>query len=273
MHYEEKKKPINNLENPLVSIITPLYNASKFILQNLKSVQNQTYSNWEHIIIDDASTDASAVIVKEFTKRDPRIRFIQLEKNHGAAFCRNLATEKAKGTFMAFLDSDDYWHSEKLQKQINFMLQQDAWVSFTHYLHVDEEGKPLGKRILALPKLPYKKQLLNNYIGNLTGVYNAEKLGKIVAPNIRKRQDWAVWLEAIKRSETPALGIQEDLAFYRIRKGSISSNKLKLIKYNYLFYRSLGFNSIKSGGYLLRFFWEYFIVRPKYIQKLAVILS
>ena len=148
------------------------------------------------------------------------------------------------------------------------MLQQDQYVSFTNYLHLDEEGKPLGKRILAMPNLSYKKQLLNNYIGNLTGIYNAEKLGKIPSPNIRKRQDWAVWLEAIKRSKKPALGINEDLAYYRVRKGSISANKVKLVKYNYLFYRSLGFNIIKSGWYLLRFFWEYFMVRPRYIQKL-----
>lgn len=268
MPFEEKKKPTSAMETPLVSIVTPLYNASQFILQNIQSVQSQTYLSWEHIIVDDGSTDDSVSKVKEIAKHEPRIHFIQLTKNQGAAYCRNLATEKAKGAFIAFLDSDDYWHPEKLQKQINFMLQQDAWVSYTNYLHVDEEGNPLGKRILALPKLPYKKQLLNNYIGNLTGVYNAEKLGKIAAPNIRKRQDWAVWLEAIKQSGKPALGIPEDLAYYRVRKGSISANKWKLVTYNYLFYRRLGFNAIKSSWYLLRFFWEYFLVRPRYIEKL-----
>ncbi|MEZ4818091.1 MAG: glycosyltransferase family 2 protein [Flavobacteriaceae bacterium] len=268
MHYEEKKKPIKTIETPMVSIITPLYNASQFILQNCKSIQSQTYKNWEHIIVDDASTDKSVSIVENLAKTEPRIRLFKVEKNKGAAYCRNLATEKAKGGFIAFLDSDDLWHPEKIEKQITFMLKENQDVSFTNYLHIDEDGNSLGKRILAMPKLSYKKQLLNNYIGNLTGMYNAGKLGKITAPNIRKRQDWAVWLEAIKRSGKPAMGIHEDLAYYRVRKDSISANKVKLVKYNYLFYRSLGFNIIESGWYLLRFFCEYFLVRPKYIQLL-----
>lgn len=268
MHYEEKKEHINNSDSPLISVITPLYNASKFILQNIESVQSQTYSNWEHIIIDDASTDESATIVKELASVEPRITFIQLAKNHGAAHCRNLATEKAKGNYIAFLDSDDYWHTSKLEKQIKAMQHKNALVSFTSYIQVDEEGKNLLKIVKALPSLSYKKQLRNNYIGNLTGMYNAKLLGKIMSPNIRKRQDWAMWLEAIKRSEKPALGLQEDLAYYRVRKDSISANKLNLVKYNYLFYRSLGFNSLKSGFFLLVFFWEYFLVRPKQIQKL-----
>lgn len=268
MHYEEKKKHINNPETSLVSIITPLYNASKFIRQNIESVQSQTYSNWEQIIVDDASNDNSASIVKDIAKVEPRIRFIQLDKNQGAAYCRNLATQKAKGDYIAFLDSDDYWHPKKLERQTKQMQIENTTVCFTSYLHIDEVGNPLGKRILAIPNLSYKKQLFNNYIGNLTGIYNAKVLGKIEAPNIRKRQDWAVWLEAIKRSEKPALGLQEDLAYYRVRKGSISSNKLNLVKYNFLFYRNLGFNVIKSGFYLFRFFLEYFFVRPKYIKKL-----
>ncbi|MEZ4778123.1 MAG: glycosyltransferase family 2 protein [Flavobacteriaceae bacterium] len=268
MHYEEKKKPISVTEAPLVSIITPTFNSEAYIQQTIASVQAQTYSNWEHILVDDASLDNSGSMVEEIANVDFRIKFIQLKKNQGAAYCRNLATEKANGTFIAFLDSDDYWHPEKLEKQISLMLKQDQWVSFTNYLHIDEEGKSLKKRILVMPKLSYRKQLLNNYIGNLTGIYNVEKLGKIIAPNIRKRQDWAVWLEAIKRSGKSALGIQEDLAYYRVRKDSISANKLKLVKYNYLFYRSLGFNIVKSGWYLLRFFCEYFLVRPKYIQSL-----
>ena len=268
MHYEEKKKHTNNSETPLVSIITPLYNASKFILQNITSVQAQTYSNWEQIIVDDASSDDSASLVKKISIEESRITFIQLDKNQGAAYCRNLATERAKGNYIAFLDSDDYWHPEKLERQLKLMQNENASVSFTSYLHIDEDGNPLKKRILAMPKLSYKKQLLNNYVGNLTGIYNASEIGIIAAPNIRKRQDWAVWLEAIERSGKPAVGLQEDLAYYRVRKGSISSNKINLVKYNYLFYRSLGFNPIKSGGYLFRFFWEYFFVRPKYIQRL-----
>lgn len=261
-----KKEPINI--TPLVSIITPLFNTEKFIARTLESVLNQTYSNWEHIIVDDASVDASTAIVEQQALQDNRIHLIKLYENKGAAFCRNHATEVAKGDYIAFLDSDDLWHPSKLEKQINFMVENDCAVSFTSYLHMDEAGNLLNKRIKALPLLSYEKQHRNNYIGNLTGVYKASQLGKILAPGIRKRQDWAVWLEAIKKSGDPARGLQEDLAYYRVREGSISSNKRNLVSYNFRFYhKHLGYSWLGSVFYLLRFFWEYFLVRPKQIEK------
>ncbi len=269
MQSEEKKKHISLEDQPLVSIITPLYNAEAFISQTLSSVQNQTYTNWEHIIVDDASSDDGVKIVEDAAKTDDRIRLVENSKNNGAAVCRNIATENASGDFIAFLDSDDLWHPEKLKKQLQFMMVENCAVSYTSYRHMDEEGTLLNKRIKALPSLSYKKQHSNNYIGNLTGIYNANVLGKIVAPNIRKRQDWAVWLEAIKQSQKPALGLQEDLAYYRVRQGSISANKMNLIQYNFRFYKEyLGYSWMSSAYYLLRFFWEYFLVRPRQIEKL-----
>ena len=175
-----------------------------------------------------------------------------------------------KEQYIAFLDSDDLWLPDKLRKTtVILWFQKNCDVSFTSYLHIDENSNQLNKRIKALASLSYNKQHSNNYIGNLTGMYNATVLGKIIAPNIRKRQDWAVWLEAIKRSGKPALGLQEDLAFYRVRKGSISANKMNLVSYNFQFYRKyLGHYWLASGYYLLRFFWEYFLIRPKQIEKL-----
>lgn len=269
MRSEEKKKHISLEAKPLVSIITPLYNAAAFISQTISSIQNQTYTNWEHIIVDDASTDEGTSIVENTAKTEGRIKLIKSTKNQGAAVCRNIATESATGNFIAFLDSDDLWHPEKLQKQLQFMVAENCTVSYTSYGHIDEEGNLLDKRIKALPFLSYKKQHSNNYVGNLTGMYRVSEIGKIVAPNIRKRQDWALWLEAIKRSQKPALGLQEDLAYYRVRKGSISANKINLIQYNFLFYKEyLGYSWLVSSFYLLRFFWEYFLVRPKQIEKL-----
>tara|TARA_R110001632_G_scaffold164240_3_gene282636 strand:+ start:114 stop:908 length:795 start_codon:yes stop_codon:yes gene_type:complete len=260
-------KPTNIAEQPLVSIITPLYNAQDFITQTIESIQAQTYQNWEQIIVDDLSTDGSVGLVKELAAKDGRIRLITLSRNCGAAEARNKATTLATGDYIAFLDADDCWHPEKLEKQISFMKANNCDVSFTSYVQIDESGKPIGKRIIALPKLSYSKQHLNNYIGNLTGIYKAAQIGKIIAPNIRKRQDWAVWLEAIKKSGKPALGIQEDFAYYRVRIGSISANKMNLIKYNFQFYRTyLGYSWLKSAICLLRFFWEYFFVRTKYIE-------
>ncbi|MDC8005065.1 glycosyltransferase family 2 protein [Aureisphaera galaxeae] len=265
MPFVVKKKHTNT--QPLVSIITPLYNAEAFIGQNIESVLNQTYENWEQIIVDDGSTDTSTSIVKAWAEKDARIKLILNAENKGAAYSRNHATELAKGNYIAFLDSDDWWHPSKLEKQIESMQEKGVAVSFTSYVHMDEQGNPLSKRIKALPELSYEKQHTNNYIGNLTGIYKCAEIGKIMAPPIRKRQDWAVWLEAIKKSGRPALGLQEDLAYYRVRKGSISSNKVNLVKYNYQFYRRyLNYNSLKSFLCMLRFFWEYFLVRPKQIE-------
>ncbi|WP_035335122.1 glycosyltransferase family 2 protein [Dokdonia sp. PRO95] len=256
---------------PLVSIITPLYNAAPFIAQTIASIQAQTYQNWEQIIVDDCSTDNSVDIVRALAALDDRIKLITLSRNSGAAHTRNIATEAAQGKFIAFLDSDDLWHAEKLQKQIAFMQKTACDVSYTSYVHIDEHGKPLGKRIVALPELHYKKQHSNNYVGNLTGIYNATSIGKISAPDVRKRQDWALWLDAIKKSGKPALGLQEDLAFYRVREGSMSSNKLNLVKYNYQFYKTcLGYSHVVAAICLLRFFWEYFVVRPEWIQRYDV---
>jgi len=253
----------------LVSIITPLYNAEAYITNTIQSIQNQTYTHWEHIIVNDCSTDTSLHIVEELAKKDIRIKVVTLSRNSGAAQSRNKATELATGEYIAFLDADDLWHPEKLEKQLSFMQENNAAVSYTNYVHINEAGEPLGKRVKALPRLTYQKQHSNNYIGNLTGIYKASEIGRIIAPNIRKRQDWAVWLEAIKKGNRPALGLQEDLAYYRIREDSISSNKLNLVKYNFKFYKEyLGYTWIKSVFYLLRFFYEYFFVRIKWIENL-----
>lgn len=262
------KKRTSNSSESLVSVITPLYNAAQFLEKTLESVRSQSYQNWEHILVDDFSTDTSLALATAAAQKDQRIKIIALDQNKGAAHARNLATDNAQGTYIAFLDADDLWHRDKLKNQIAFMQSQKCLVSFTSYVHIDDKGMDLGKRVKAMPSLSYKKQHSNNYLGNLTGVFNAEVLGKIKAPNIRKRQDWALWLEAIKKSGKPALGIKEDLAYYRIREDSMSANKYKLIKYNFLFYREyLRYSWSKSVFWLLRFFWEYFIVRPSYIER------
>ncbi len=268
MQSKEKKKPINFKAQPLISIITPLYNAAPFIAQTIASIQAQTYSNWELLIVDDNSNDDSVAIVKSLALNDNRIKVTEEKVNKGAANARNKATSLSNGTYIAFLDADDLWHPQKLEKQINFMLENECLVSFTSYVHIDEAGNETGKRINALPRLSYKKQHSNNYLGNLTGIYNCAVLGKIESPKIRKRQDWAVWLEAIKRSKKPAMGIKEDLAYYRVHQGNMSGNKWNLIKYNYAFYKDhLGYSNLKSSIYLLRFFWEYFVNRPKQIER------
>ncbi|WP_452221566.1 glycosyltransferase family 2 protein [Lacinutrix salivirga] len=248
----------------LVSIITPTYNSEKFITQTINSVINQTYTNWELILIDDASTDETLIIIEKFQNNYPTIQLIKNETNQGAAISRNKGIDAAKGDFIAFLDADDLWLPKKLEVQLDFMLKKQVDVCFTSYELMDENGNSLHKTVQALPILTYKKLLKSNYIGNLTGIYNAKKLGKIKSPNLRKRQDWLLWLKALKASNKPAQGISQSLALYRVRDNSISSNKFHLLKYNYWVYKKgLGFSTVNSVYRMLVFLKEHFFVKSK----------
>ena len=268
MLLEERNKLIDTMDIPLVSVITPIYNSENFLEEAISSVLNQTYSNWELILVDDASTDGSGKIAQKFYSEDSRITYEKLPENRGPAVARNRAIELAKGEYIAFLDSDDFWAPDKLEIQVDFMQRKTCDVSFSSYLLVDKEGNSLGRRVVAIPVLSYQKQLRNNYIGNLTGMYRSGTIGKVFSPQLRKRQDWGLWLEAIKRSGKPALGIQLDLSFYRKRKDSVSTNKLGLLKHNFLFYKNHLGRSWPASIYCMGIFlWEYFMVRPKFIQK------
>ncbi|MEM6718269.1 MAG: glycosyltransferase [Bacteroidota bacterium] len=251
------------MSEPLVSVITPTYNTETFISDTIDSVRAQSYTNWELILVDDASSDRTVEILHEYASIDDRIKVHELETNSGAAIARNTAIEKASGSYIAFLDADDLWKPEKLAKQIAFMQEKDIAVSFSSYELMDEQGRSLEKMIKALPKVNFSKMLKSNYIGNLTGIYNAEQLGKVYMPNIRKRQDWALWLTLVQKVGF-AYSLEEPLAKYRVREDSISSNKLNLLKYNYTIYRkALKFGAFKSTLYLLRFLIEHFFIKPQ----------
>lgn len=248
----------------LVSIITPCYNSQDYISETINSVLNQTYTNWELIIVDDYSQDNSTSIIKKFQKENSKITLIENSNNLGAAYTRNKATEVANGDYIAFLDSDDLWKPNKLEFQLEFMLKNNTDVSFSSYELIDEAGKPLNKMVKSLPELTLEKLLKSNYIGNLTGIYNASKIGKITVKNLRKRQDWLLWIEALKRTNNKVLGIEESLAYYRVRKNSMSSNKVNLLKYNFLvFRRGLGFSFFKSLWYMFNFLIEHFFKKSK----------
>ena len=248
----------------LVSIITPTYNSEAFISETINSVLDQTFKNWELIVIDDFSTDDTLKAIQPFLEANSKITLLKNIKNEGAAVSRNKGIEAASGDYIAFLDGDDLWKPNKLEIQIAFMKVNNCHVCFSSYEQIDEMGKPLNKLIKALPKLSYKKYLKSNYIGNLTGVYNAKVLGKITSPNLRKRQDWLLWLAAIKKSRKQALGIQGSLAYYRVRENSMSSNKIELLKHNYWVYnKGLGFSKIKSLYCMVIFLREHFFIKSK----------
>ena len=223
---------------PLVSIVTPVYKAEKFIADTIKSVQQQTYQNWEMILVNDQSPDNSVEIINQFAQSDSRIRLIHLEENSGAAIARNTAIRLSKGKYIAFLDSDDLWHPEKLSKQIRFMEEGKLPFSFAAYEIMEENGTRTGKIVHVPKNIDYDGLLKNTIIGCLTVVLNKEMIGHIEMVNIRTRQDFVLWLDILKRGHL-AYGLDEPLAYYRKVEGSISSNKLKTAKRNWYVYRKI----------------------------------
>ena len=226
------------MSDKLVSIIMPTYNCGKFIGRTIESVQAQTYSNWEIVIVDDCSTDETKAFVEEYAKKDARIKYHALEKNSGAAVARTTAMKLAEGAYMAFLDSDDIWMPEKLEKQLAFMQENGYAFTCTAYEQIDEQDKPLGKVIKTIEKTSYNRLLLDCPVGNSTVMYDVEKMGKFEVPDIRKRNDDALWLQMLKK-EKYIWGMPDVLMRYRIRSNSISSNKLSVIKYHWILYREI----------------------------------
>jgi len=237
----------------LVSIITPCYNAARFIGETIESVLCQSYPHWEMIIVDDCSTDSTVSIVEQYIKRDSRIKLFKLNQNSGPAAARNKAIELSKGRFIAFLDSDDIWLPEKLNKQVRFMLDFDLIISYTAFKKIDENGI-IGNKIIQVPReASYKTLLKTNYIPFSTSMIDFSKTGKVYLPNLRARQDYAMWLILLKNvghkdyafwletiegfkkiSVKFALGINEPLVLYREHSGSLSSNKFKAAIYHLL---------------------------------------
>lgn len=234
----------------LVSIIMPAYNCVDYISESIESVQNQSYRNWELIVADDNSTDGTVDAVRSVTADDNRIHLLETDINLGPAAARNRAINAAQGDYIAFLDSDDIWYPDKLSRQISFMEQMGYDFTYTAYEKINERGEHMGVVISAPKSVNYSSMLYQgDPIGNLTVVYNAEKLGKFYVPDIKKRNDFALWLKIMHDCER-AYGLDEVLASYRVRAGSISSTrKSKLLKYYWELYRDIErLSNIKSSA-------------------------
>ena len=244
----------------LVSIITPTYNSEKYIGSTIESIIAQTYTNWELLITDDCSTDSTCKIVEGYAATDSRIKLFRLEKNGGGGIARSNSIENANGRYLAFCDSDDMWLPNKLEKQLLFMKEKDCTLSFSSYLTCSEDGNVNGI-IVGKSKVTYREECKDNQIGCLTAIYDTKPYGKIFFPSIRKRQDWGFMVRALEKCGV-AYGMKEPLAIYRLRQGSISSNKLQLVKYNIMFYKEvLHYSNIKSVCMFL------FCFLPKYLWK------
>jgi glycosyltransferase involved in cell wall biosynthesis len=225
------------MESKLVSIITPLHNSERFIGETIESVQGQTYANWEMLIVDDCSTDRSAEIVQRFRDADCRIRLISLPSRGGPALARNSGIREARGRYIIFLDSDDIWFPHLLETEVDVMLKKDAAIVFASYERATEDKKTNLGPFIVPAKVNYRDLLKTCSISCLTGMYDAGKVGKVYMPDFHKREDYGLWLAILKQGHT-AWGIAEPLALYRMRKGSVSRNKLHIAYRQWRYYRT-----------------------------------
>ncbi len=241
----------------LISIITPLYNSEEFILDMIKSVQAQTYQNWEMIVVDDYSQDGGPNIVKEISKTDERIKLISQKQHSGASHARNVAIDLAQGRYLAFLDSDDLWHEQKLNKQLNFMKKNHYAFTYTGFDKINEAGKVIGTILPYKDEVCYYDLLKSNHIGCLTAMVDLKMLGcKMYMPDIKKRQDQGLWLDVLKEVDK-AYCLYEILGQYRIRDGSISVNKINNLKYQWKLYRNIEKINIVKSFYYMTFYAFY----------------
>lgn len=232
----------------LISIITPSYNSELYITQTINSVLSQTYCNWEMIIVDDKSTDQTVSIVKEFCSKDNRITLIELENNSGSATIpRNIAIKRARGRFIAFLDSDDLWLPTKLDEQISLFSDKNTAIVFSNYQKMAEDGF-LSNRVIKCPKVVnYNKLFYGNVIACLTSVYDTEKVGKVYFDKVG-HEDFVLWLKILKKGYI-AQNTNTVLANYRVRKNSISSNKYLTIKWIWDIYKNIEHKSYFKSIY------------------------
>jgi len=250
--------------DPLVTVITPAYNCESVLSKSIESVKSQSYTNWEHIIIDDYSIDNTRLIIDKFAGEDNRIKPIFLEANNGIANARNKGISAAKGKYIAFLDSDDLWKPEKLAKHINYMEKNYCDFTYSNYELINYDGKFIKNIIFNKKTVDYKELLNSNQIACLTTVIKSEIIKSVMMPNI-KHEDYATWLSILKMHVKYAERLDGILASYRRTNGSASSNKLRTIPWTWKIYRrnqNLGF--FKSLRQLIVFG---FLTSMKYVKR------
>lgn len=240
------------IEN-LVSIVTPVYNAERFIEKTINSVQAQTYKQFEMILVDDCSPDDSAAVIKKLAALDDRIKYVKLEENAGAAVARNTGLEHAKGQYIAFIDSDDVWKPEKLAKQIAFMKKNDYAFSYTNFEMVEEDGTVINASVPLPEKLNYSGLLKNTAIACSTVIIDRKVIGDFRMPLVRKGQDTATWLK-ILRAHDYAYLFNEVMGSYRQVQGSISSNKIGALKRTWNTYHNIEKLPLPKALYYFAFY-------------------
>lgn len=248
----------------LVSVITPAYNASSYLADTIRSVQSQTYTDWEMIIVDDCSKDDTYSIALAFAQADNRIKVIRHQENGGVAVARNTALDAAKGQYIAFLDSDDLWMPDKLEKQISYMKIMKVSFTYSSYQMMNESGKKLDWFVRSKSKITYRELLRNTLVGCLTVMVDLKEVGTFHMPSISHAEDTMTWVEILKRGYI-AHGLPDSLAIYRLSSSSLSGNKLKSARYQWKVYRQYcKFNFFKSVYYFSCYAFNGLV---KYLKK------
>lgn len=227
------------MKNSLVSIVTPVYNVENFLRQNIESVLSQSYTNFEMLLVDDCSTDDSRAILEEYALKDNRIKPIFLKENSGAAVARNAAIEKAKGRFIAFIDSDDVWRPEKLSIQIEFMISNNYGFTYTKYERIREDNTIIHEAAKLPATLNYSSLLKNTAIATSTVIIDKEIVGDFKIVNVRRGQDTATWLKLLREKVEYAHLCNNILGYYRDTEGSLSDDKLVALKRTWNTYRNI----------------------------------
>lgn len=237
--------------NGLVSVIMPAYNCEKYIADAIESVLDQTYLNFELIVIDDDSKDRTFEIIKKYSNKDPRVKVFKNKKNSGVSATRNRGISLAEGQWIAFLDSDDMWEPSKLEKQLEVAEEISAEFLFTGSSYINEEGEPF-KGIFEIPERVSYKELRNQNVISCSSVLIKKKFfDNIKMEKDEIHEDYAAWLRILKLGVT-AYGINEPLLIYRISRNSKSGNKLKSVKMTYKVFRFVGINPIGSAYFMMR---------------------
>ena len=217
---------------PLVSIITPCYNASSFISQTIESVLAQSFDDWEMLIVDDCSQDDSSVIIRNYRDKDSRIRYLRTDKPSGSPTVpRNIGIREAKGRYITFLDSDDVWLPNKLKEQLKVFSGSDVAIVFSNYEKIGFEGERTGREVIAPSIVDFQLLLKGNCLGCLTVMYDTEQTGKMFFKEIG-HEDYVCWLSILKQGYK-AQNTNTVTALYRIGGHSISSNKLRAMRWQW----------------------------------------
>lgn len=233
----------------LISIIMAAYNAEKTIEKAINSVLNQTYTNFELLVVNDCSKDRTVELVKSIAATDGRVRLISNVKNSGVSYTRKHGLEEANGSWIAILDSDDAWAPEKLEKQIELQNRTNADLLFTGSAFMDSDGHPIDWYLHAPEEVTYRQLLKQNVLSNSSALVRKELYAKYYAAGDGMHEDFAIWLSILKEEGRKAYGVDEPLLIYRIAKSSKSGNKVKAAKMNWNTYRYIGLNPVEAAYY------------------------